>query len=71
MSGQPLRSLWAVFRWPLLLALLSTAGLLSALIGDGPWDLLSWLLLAPTLVLGLRGLVQAAQGPARNDKAPR
>ncbi len=29
------RGLWMIFRWPLALAVLSTFGLLSALLGDG------------------------------------
>ncbi|MGE0802561.1 MAG: hypothetical protein AB7G13_18890 [Lautropia sp.] len=36
------RSLWMIFRWPLLLGALSIVGLVSALIGDGVWDGLSW-----------------------------
>ena len=41
-----------IFGWPVLLALLSLAGLLGALVGDGPWDWLSWLcLFAPLAVL--------------------
>jgi hypothetical protein len=51
--------LWATFRWPLLLALCSAAGLLAALLGDGLWDALGWALLAPALVLGWRGLLGA------------
>lgn len=35
-------SLWMVFRWPLLIAVLSIIGLVSALVGDGVWDALSW-----------------------------
>lgn len=53
------RGPWAIFRWPALLALLSTAGLLAALLGDGFWDALGWGLLAPALVLGLQGLLKA------------
>jgi hypothetical protein len=34
-----------IFRTPIALALITAAGLLLALFGDGPWDLLSWLLL--------------------------
>ncbi len=34
------------FRIPIALALLSAAGLNSALLGDGPWDALSWLALS-------------------------
>lgn len=45
------RDMWTVFRWPLLLAALSTAGLICALLGDGPWDILSWLLLGSLLVV--------------------
>jgi hypothetical protein len=53
------RGLWAIFRWPLLLAWLSLAGLLAALLGDGIWDALGWALLAPALALGLLGLLKA------------
>lgn len=44
MSGT--RSLADIFRWPLTLGAITLAGLLSALLGDGVWDWLSWLLLA-------------------------
>jgi xanthosine utilization system XapX-like protein len=40
-----------IFRWPLLLAVLSLVGLLSALIGDEVYDLMSWLTLGVPLVL--------------------
>lgn len=47
------QSLREVFRVPLWLGLLSAFGLLSALIGDDVWDVLSWLaLLAPVAVAG-------------------
>lgn len=45
------RGLWMIFRWPLLLAVLSLFGLLSALIGDEVYDLMSWLTLGVPLVL--------------------
>ena len=42
-----------VYRVPLLLSIITLAGLFSALLGDGIWDVLSWLLLSvPILVLG-------------------
>jgi hypothetical protein len=45
-------SLRQVFAAPLAIALLSAAGLVSALVGDGIWDVLSWLTLAaPVLVI--------------------
>lgn len=37
------QSNWRIFRWPLLSAVLSIAGLLSALMGDGWYDAASWL----------------------------
>ncbi|NWD22163.1 hypothetical protein HX864_02720 [Pseudomonas yamanorum] len=49
------RGLWMIFRWPLLLFFLSLFGLLSALIGNGVYDLLSWLSLGGPL--GLVGVV--------------
>ncbi|MDR1661089.1 MAG: hypothetical protein LBR95_01470, partial [Azoarcus sp.] len=36
------QSLWRVFRWPVLLGVSSFVGLVSALLGDGAWDALSW-----------------------------
>ncbi|MFV0455838.1 MAG: hypothetical protein ACK5NQ_12765 [Pseudomonas sp.] len=45
--------LWMIFRWPLLLALLSSLGLISALLEDGVYDLVSWLSLGiPLLLIG-------------------
>ena len=45
------RGLWMIFRWPLLLAALSLFGLLSALLGDDLYDILSWLSLGVPVVL--------------------
>jgi hypothetical protein len=39
-------SLRQVFAAPLAIAVLSTVGLISALVGDDIWDVLSWLTLA-------------------------
>lgn len=41
------------FKWPVALGLLTAGGLLSALVGDGIWDALSWALLAVPVVTGL------------------
>jgi hypothetical protein len=58
MNGAKSSSLRAIWAWPLAIALLSALGLLSALLGDGAWDVLSWIGLgAPVLAgcaLGLR-----------------
>ncbi|PJG55329.1 hypothetical protein CVM73_09685 [Bradyrhizobium forestalis] len=45
------RSAWAVFRVPLLVGLVCTAGLGLALVGDGIWDGLSWLALSLPVTL--------------------
>ncbi|WP_421683393.1 hypothetical protein HKW98_02415 [Stutzerimonas urumqiensis] len=42
----------STFLLPLLIALLSGAGLIVALFGDGAWDMLSWLGLGIPAVLG-------------------
>lgn len=49
----------AIFRWPLLIAVLTVVGLLSALIGDHGWDALSWALLA--VPVGLCGYFSVAR----------
>jgi hypothetical protein len=42
-----------VFAIPLAIALISLAGLISALIGDGPLDVTSWLALGLPIVIAL------------------
>lgn len=40
-----MKSLWEIFRAPLAFGMLSLSGLLSALLADGIWDIVSWLCL--------------------------
>lgn len=47
------RPLW---RWPLAIGAGSTVGLVSALVGDGAYDALSWLLLSTPVVVALAAL---------------
>ncbi|MBX3622776.1 MAG: hypothetical protein KF891_22645 [Rhizobacter sp.] len=47
------RTLRQVFAVPALLALTSVVGLVSALVGDGPWDALSWAGLGSAAAAGL------------------
>jgi hypothetical protein len=47
------RTIGQIFGIPILIALLSAIGLVSALIGDGIWDSISWItLLIPILLCG-------------------
>ena len=51
--GARRRTIGQIFGIPLLIALLSAIGLVSALIGDGIWDSISWItLLIPILLCG-------------------
>jgi len=45
------RRIWGM---PILITLLSAVGLLSALLGDGIWDALSWFALAAPVLVTLR-----------------
>lgn len=45
------RNAWQIFHWPLVLALVSVIGLTAALIGDGGYDIVSWLALGSTLAV--------------------
>lgn len=48
------RSTWAIFRWPLLLAVISVIGLVAALLTEGSIDLFwSILVSLPILVIAL------------------
>lgn len=50
---RPSQSLWQVFALPIAIAVLSTVGLIAALMGDGWHDVLSWIALAvPVLAVG-------------------
>jgi hypothetical protein len=48
MTGAEFRRVFAV---PVLLAVVSLIGLLSALLGDGPWDAVSWIALGAMVVV--------------------
>jgi hypothetical protein len=49
--SQVVQSAWEIFRWPLLLGLASVVGLVSALVGDGFYDVVSWSCLGLTLLV--------------------
>ena len=55
---------WQIYRWPLLINGISFLGLVSALIGNGWLDVLSWLCLGGSVVL----MVCAYLGAVRTNK---
>lgn len=48
------RRIGAIFLMPGLIAVLTGAGLIFALIGDGGWDAVSWLALSVPIVVAAR-----------------
>jgi hypothetical protein len=57
------QSLGAIFLVPAILAVLSGVGLISALLGDGVWDGLSWLALSvPIAVVAWYALLRRRNG---------
>ena len=50
---------WSLWGWPLAIAVLSGAGLVGGLVGDGAWDWMTWVGLGVPCVasvwFGLRG----------------
>jgi xanthosine utilization system XapX-like protein len=52
-------SLWAIFRIPIVLFVLSLIGLVGALLGDGAWDWLFSALLASTVAATAWALVRS------------
>lgn len=58
------RSLWQIFAIPILVALASGIGLVTALVGDGVWDVLSW------VGLGLPVALSVWHGLYRRRRAP-
>ncbi|MDR0280303.1 MAG: hypothetical protein LBJ37_20705 [Paucimonas sp.] len=49
-----------IFAWPTVIAVLGAVGLFAALLGDGGWDVLSWVGLGVPALLGVRGLIGRA-----------
>lgn len=47
------RNLKAIFFWPAVLGLMTIIGLISALVADGAWDVLSWLMLLVPIAIGI------------------
>jgi hypothetical protein len=50
---------WEIWRWPIVLALLTGAGLAAALLADGVGDVVGWLALVVPVVLGAGALARA------------
>lgn len=64
-SQRPAQSTARIFLWPGVLACVTLAGLLAALLGDGLWDACSWLCLGAlplTLAAGLGISARTAAG---------
>jgi hypothetical protein len=60
------QSRWAVWRWPVALAGLIAAGLVSALVGDDLWDVASWFALGvPVIVCAWFSLAKRSAGRTR------
>jgi hypothetical protein len=53
------RQIWTI---PIVLAVASTIGLVSALVGDGVWDVLSWVALGMPIAVILRHVAQHRLG---------
>jgi hypothetical protein len=55
---------------PIALAVVTAVGLLSALLGDGFWDALSWLALATPIAVIIRHLARRPEGTLRSPRSP-
>jgi hypothetical protein len=58
-----------VWRWPIVLAFLTAAGLVAALLMEGAGDILGWMALLVPVVVGARALARG-WGKARGAGAP-
>lgn len=54
---------WKVWGLPIIIGILSAIGLVSALTGDGFYDLLSWLTLGIPVVLAVWDLIKPKKNP--------
>lgn len=60
---------WKVWGIPVIIGICSALGLLSALTGDGFYDLLSWLTLGLPVVVTIWFLVKMKKDPANRAKS--
>ena len=58
-----------VYAGPLYISVVTLAGLLSALLGDGVWDAISWLLLGAPIGLILFYLGRSKANPASTNSS--
>jgi hypothetical protein len=58
------------FTIPALLAIVSADGLISALLGDGPWDVLSWGALGAPIAVALYLVASASRPTTRERESP-
>ncbi|WP_333792782.1 hypothetical protein [Hyphomicrobium sp.] len=56
------RSLWQIFSAPILIALVSSIGLITALVGDGLLDVIAWIGLGVPAAVGLWFMFRAQEG---------
>jgi FtsH-binding integral membrane protein len=63
------RTLWQIFAAPLAVAIITAAGLVAALMGDGIWDALSWIALGiPLATLAVFIFLSWRNSPARQGR---
>jgi hypothetical protein len=65
------QSEWEIFRWPLLMAFANAIGLVTALIGDGWYDVISWVTLGSTLIIMMIAWRGWRAAPSRHSPRPR
>ena len=61
------RSAWSIYRSPAGIAAAVSGGLISALVADGVWDWLSWLLLGAAVAAALFFSFRRPRAAARGD----
>jgi len=52
-----------IWLWPVVIAVVSTLGLIAGLVSEGAGDWLSWLALTTPVVIGLHGLSRSGARP--------
>lgn len=67
----PSRSTAAIFAWPLVIGMLSLAGLIAGLTGGGGRDVAAWALLGSTLVAISIAFWRAKDPASSASKSPR
>lgn len=68
-SNNSTLSTWFIFRWPIVINSICLVGLISALIGNGWLDIMSWVFLSTSITLMLFAYIKLKAPELKNSES--